>query len=51
MKSGDKSIDMLRGMCMLCVMMEHVGYIPDEVMRWLAPFYVPAFFYNRIFEI
>lgn len=45
MKSRDKSIDMLRGICMLCVMMGHVGYIPDKVMRWFLPFYVPTFFF------
>ncbi len=45
MKKRNESVDMLRGICMLCVLMGHVGGVPDVVMKWLYPFYVPAFFF------
>lgn len=45
MDKRNESIDMLRGIGMLCVMLGHVGYIPDAVLKWLIPFYVPAFFF------
>lgn len=43
--SRDESIDVLRGIAMLCVMLGHLGYVPETFMRWLIPFYVPSFFF------
>lgn len=45
MNDRDGSLDMLRGICMLCVLLGHADYMPYGVMRWLTPFYVPAFFF------
>lgn len=45
MKSRNQAIDMLRGICMLCVMMGHAGNVPGAIMKCLLPFYVPAFFF------
>lgn len=43
--SRDDSIDVLRGIAMLCVMLGHIGYLSEALMRWLIPFYVPSFFF------
>lgn len=30
MKKRNESVDMLQGICMLCVLMGHVGGVPDN---------------------
>lgn len=41
----DDSIDMMRGIAMLCVLFAHSESISYSIMQWLVPFYVPAFFF------
>lgn len=41
----DDSIDMMRGIAILCVLFAHSESIPYSMMQWLIPFYVPAFFF------
>lgn len=41
----DEAIDIMRGIAMICVMLGHLDSVPEAVMQWLVPFYVPAFFF------
>lgn len=41
----DESIDIMRGIAMICVMLGHLNSMPEVIMQWLLPFYVPAFFF------
>lgn len=41
----DESIDVLRGIGMLCVMLSHLGCLPESIMKWITPFFVPVFFF------
>ena len=41
----DESVDVLRGIAMLCVLLAHIGCVPEIIMQWLIPFYVPVFFF------